>query len=98
MPLEPPDEDLPAIQFSLREFVSAAEQMFTPDQQENFLHFVLAGRLQHHDRLAHIFINARQGAHTPLISEYQLYRDIDSVMSITWDLPFKLPITIFPLV
>ncbi|KAG2064082.1 hypothetical protein BDR04DRAFT_1162939 [Suillus decipiens] len=97
MQLEHPDEDLPAIQVSLSEFVSAAEQMFMPDQLDNFLRFVLAGRLQHHDNHARIFINARQGALAPPISEYQLYRDVDSVIGITRDLPFQLPMAIFPL-
>lgn len=97
MQLEPPDEDLPAIQVSLSEFVSAAEQMFLPDQLENFLRFILAGRLQYRDKLARIFINARQGALVPPISEYKLYRDIDSVIGVTHDLPFRLPMAIFPL-
>ncbi|KAG1766213.1 hypothetical protein EV702DRAFT_981012 [Suillus placidus] len=97
MQLEPPDEDLPAIQVSLSEFVSAAEQMFVPDQLENFLRFVLAGRLQYGDKLARVFINARQGALVPPISEYKLYRDIDSVIGVTHDLPFRLPMAIFPL-
>ncbi|KAG1851045.1 hypothetical protein DFJ58DRAFT_661761 [Suillus subalutaceus] len=97
MQLEPPDEDLPAIQVSLSEFVSAAERMFAPDQLENFLRFVLAGRLQSHNKLARIFLNARQGALAPPTSEFQVYRDIDSVIGITWDLPFQLPMAIFPL-
>jgi hypothetical protein len=97
MQLEPPDEDLPAIQVSLSEFVSAAEQMFRPDQLENFLRFVLAGRLQSNDKLARIFLNARQGALAPPISEFRVYRDIDSVIGITQDLPFRLPMAIFPL-
>ncbi|KAG1793283.1 uncharacterized protein HD556DRAFT_1238088 [Suillus plorans] len=97
MQLESPDEDLPAIQVSLNEFVSAAEQMFIPDQLDNFLRFVLAGRLQYHNKLARIFINARQGASAPPMSQYQLYRDIDSVIGITRDLPFQLPLAIFPL-
>ncbi|KAG1719121.1 hypothetical protein EDB19DRAFT_1648748 [Suillus lakei] len=99
--MQPPDEDLPAIQVSLKEFVSAAEQMFTlgqsDDQLEAFLRFALAGRLQCHNQLTRIFINARQGVRAPAISEYKLYRDIDSAIGITWDLPFKLSMAIFPL-
>ncbi|KAG1838806.1 hypothetical protein DFJ58DRAFT_668161 [Suillus subalutaceus] len=96
--MQPPDEDLPVIQVSLGEFVLAAEQMFTvPDQLEAFLRFVLAGRLQYHDEHARISINARQGALAPHISKYQLYRDIDSVIGITKDLPFQLHMAIFPL-
>jgi hypothetical protein len=96
--MEPPDEDLPVIQVSLGEFVLAAEQMFTaPDQLEAFLRFVLAGRLQCHDKHARISINARQGAFAPPISEYKLHRDIDSVIGITRDLPFQSHMAIFPL-
>jgi hypothetical protein len=100
--MQPPDEDLPAIQVSLKEFVSAAERIFTVadqsnDQQEAFLRFVLAGRLHRNNQLARIFINARQGVYAPPISEYKLYRDIDSVIGITRDLPFKLSMAIFPL-
>ncbi|KAG2097998.1 uncharacterized protein F5147DRAFT_583311 [Suillus discolor] len=95
--MQPPDEDLPAIQVSLEEFVLAAEQMFKSDQLETFIRFVLAGRLQSHDKLARIFINARQGALAPQISEYKLHRDIDSVIGITRDLPFQTHMAIFPL-
>lgn len=99
--MQPPDEDLPAIQVSLKEFVSAAEQLFmqgqSKDQLEDFIRFVLAGRLQSHNGLARIFLNARQGILAPAISDYQLYRDIDSVIGITRDLPFKLSMAIFPL-
>ncbi|KAG2738365.1 hypothetical protein P692DRAFT_201731319 [Suillus brevipes Sb2] len=95
--MEYPDETLSDIQVSLTEFVSVAQHLLKQDELEHFLRFVLAGRLRRHDMMARIFINARQGALAPPLSQYQLYRDIDSVIGITRNLPFKLPMSIFPL-
>lgn len=95
--MQPPDEDLCGIQVSLSEFVSVAQHLYTLEDTEDFLRFVLAGRLKRDDMTARIFINARQGVLAPPISQYQLHRDIDSLIGVTRNLPFRLPMSIFPL-
>lgn len=93
-----PDEDLPELQISLQEFVILAQNLSKPGQElEKFIRFVLAGRLQINDRLFRIFVNARQGVAAPLLSDRQMYRDIDSAIGINRDLPFTSSMAIFPL-
>src|SRR5262245_41174959 len=88
-----PDEDLPELQISLTQFVAIAGQLFADGQNSDaFVRFVLAGRLQSH----RIFVNARQETSAPPLGQYQLRRDIDSVIGITNDLPFRATLAIFP--
>lgn len=103
-----PDEDLPSIQVSLKQFVSLSQALYLPASGQNqdlerFIRFVLAGHIQNQSdgkekgQLARIFVNAQQGALAPPIHRYQLKRDIDSVIGVTYDLPFKRSMAIFPL-
>jgi len=94
-----PDEFLPESQMSLKQFVQTAQHLLSleqsPDALVRVLRFILAGRLELNGSLTRIFINARQGAFPPSI--YQSRRDIDSVIGITRDLPFRIALSIFPL-
>lgn len=92
--MDHPDEDLPELQLSLRQFVTLAQHLYDPNGQDtdSFVRFILAGRWEGH----RVFINARQGASAPSKGQYISRGDIDSVIGITRDLPFRVPLRVFP--
>jgi hypothetical protein len=100
--LDYPDEALDSLQLSLTDYVSIARALFPSesesDQDPNaFIRFVLAGRLDIDARHFRVSINAKQGALPPPFGKYQLFGDVDSVIGVTRDLPFRRPFAIFPL-
>jgi hypothetical protein len=97
-----PDENLGQHQLTLEEFVKVAQHLSSQGQGINsdaFIRFVLAGRYPDgvSNQSSRIFINARQGAFLPDDAVLQRYSDVDSVIGITRDLPYSLPMAIFPL-
>jgi hypothetical protein len=97
MSLNHPDEDLPELQLTLREFVLASQNVFALQDCDAFIRFVLAGRICNNGQQGRIFINARQGAAAPSKGNYQQRGDVDSAIGITRGLPFNVPLAIFPL-
>lgn len=100
--LEYPDEALDSLQLSLTDYVSMAQTLFLSGSElgqdpNAFIQFVLAGRLHFLDRDLRISINAKQGALPPPSGRYKLFGDLDSVIGVTRDLPFKQTFAIFPL-
>lgn len=92
-----PDEDLPVVQLSLKQFVSIAQNLFNRKQDSDaFVRFVLAGRIQINNQESWVFINARQGEIAPPVHKYQLRRDVDSAIGMTHDLPFRKALGVFP--
>ena len=104
MGLDYPDEDLCSLQLSLAQFVTLAQALLPseldPCQDPSvFIRFVLAGRLETPNTGSplRVFINAKQGAFPIPVDKYQLHRDVDSVIGITQDLPFRRSLAIFPM-
>jgi hypothetical protein len=100
--MDHPDEDLPEVQISLKSFVFAAQSLFPPNPEltqdlNTFVRFVLAGRLLQNNQLSRVFVNAKQGGNSPPIHECQILRDFDSVIGVSRDLPYTVPMAIFPL-
>ena len=97
--LDYPDKALNALQLSLTEFVAVARALFPDPNQDPsaFVRFMLAGRLETPHGPLRVSINAKQDALPPSIGDYQLFRDIDSVIGVTQDLPFRRSLAIFPL-
>ena len=91
-----PDEDLEEIQMSLQQFVAASQGLFNEQDANRFVRFVLAGRLVHNKQQNRIFINPQQGTSAPPSQEYEMRRDIDSVVGVTRSLPFSHCMAIFP--
>lgn len=91
-----PDEVLEASQISFKHFVSIAGLLYSSGNMEAFVRFVLAGRLGE-GKQARIFLNARQEASPPEISKYEVPGDIDSIVGVSRDLPYNVPMAIFPL-
>lgn len=99
MRLHYPDEPLDFLQLSLAQFVTLSNMLLNMEAADatTFVRFVLAGRLEMNGKSLRVSINAKQGAPPPPVDKYDLYRDIDSVIGITQDLPFKRPLAVFPL-
>jgi hypothetical protein len=92
-----PDETLPEIQLSLRAFVTTAQELYLREGASyDFVRFVLAGRIPIGDGQARVFVNARQGVTAPPPDKCQLQSDVDSAIGISYDLPFKVPLAVFP--
>lgn len=93
-----PDEDLPTSQLSLEEFVKISQHLhsLSSSHPDAFIRFNLAGRFLSNALQSHITVNIRQG--NSLIGK-TIYRrsDIDSVIGVSADLPFIVPLAIFPL-
>jgi len=97
MPLNHPDEDLPELQLTLREFVLACQNLSALQDSDAFIRFVLAGRICSNGQQGRVFVNARQGAAAPSKGRYQLRSDVDTAVGLTRDLPYDVPLAIFPL-
>jgi hypothetical protein len=92
-----PDEYLPSVQMSLQQFCDKAEALLNLSV-DAFVRFVLSGRFCDDDGIMfRATVNARDGARIPQLGDYNLQRDIDSAIGITHDLPFTVPMAIFPL-
>lgn len=93
-----PDEPLELCQMMLEDFVKTSQ--FLDDQPTvddvDFVRFNLAGRFERNGLKTRIAINSRQGND---IRGKILHRrsDIDSVIGVSRDLPFVVPLAVFPL-
>ena len=96
MRLRYPDEPLPSLQLSLRRFVSVAQQLCDAGDEEGLARYMYSGRLVVEEDQRRVFVNARQGADPPPRDEYELRRDLDSVIGVTRDLPFLQAMSVFP--
>jgi hypothetical protein len=97
-----PDEILEEHQLSLNQFVTVAQHLSSEGEglnSEAFIRFVLAGRYPNSvsTNSSRVFINSGQSASLPADAPLQMYSDVDSVIGITRDLPYTLPMAIFPL-
>ena len=98
--MDHPDEELPAIQLSLKSFVSIAQGLFSrgfPGDYEDFTRFVLTGRILDGEQVHRVFLNARQGSDAPAKEKYEVQHDLDSVVGSSQDLPYTVSMAIFPL-
>jgi hypothetical protein len=93
------DENLEPLYLSLPQFVSRAHGLSLASEDAfKFLRFVLAGRLKDDDGKEHrIFVNTRQGIKPPTKDKYTVSRDIDSIIGVSSDLPYKSSLAIFPM-
>lgn len=92
-----PDEALEESQLSFKHFVSLAGLLYSAGKMEAFSRFVLAGRLHSGEgRQARIFLNATQGASPPETGKSKVKRDLDSIVGVSRDLPYNVPMAIFP--
>ena len=97
MALRYPDEDLPQLQMSLREFVEKATDILTgPNDIYEFCRMVLAGRLDVDGVQHRIFVNARQDLEPIHPSRFTLTRDYDSISACSKNLPFTVPFSVYP--
>lgn len=94
-----PDEPLDTLQLTLVQFVTLCRTLFESEtvDRTTFIRFALAGRLEMNGKALRVSINAKQGVLPPPLGKYDLYRDIDSVIGVTQDLPFRRPLAVFPL-
>jgi hypothetical protein len=92
-----PDEPLPSLQLSLKQFVTVAQQLWDGDELNAFARYIVAGRLVGADDHRRVFVNARQESHAPQYPHYELRRDLDSVIGMTRDLPFSQAMSVFPM-
>jgi hypothetical protein len=91
-----PHDDLVATeQVSLLDFTRTALEMsqVNPDDWLSYAKYVLAGRSTD-DHF--ITVNALQEAHSPDINECNMTRDYDSIIGVSHDLPFLVPLSIYP--
>ena len=97
MPSRYPDEDLPEIQLSLKEFVDKATGILEgPNDIYQFCRMVLAGRIEVDGEDHRIFVNPRQDLLPIRPSRLTLTRDYDSISACSTNLPFKVPLSIYP--
>jgi hypothetical protein len=93
-----PDEPIPEIQMSLREFHQTASRILNgPDTVYDFCRMVLAGRVDVDGTEHRIFVNARQDLEEIRPSLLTITRDYDSICACTHNLPFIAPFSIFPI-
>jgi hypothetical protein len=97
MRLRYPDEPLPSLQLSLKRFVSVAQRLWDAGDEDVFARYIFAGRLTGEDDQRRVFVNARQESSAPPHGEYELRRDLDSVIGITRNLPFIQAMSVFPM-
>jgi hypothetical protein len=105
MPLYP-NESLPKVQLSLSDFVFLGKSILTETGDvPSFVRFMLGGRWQNNGEFdeypetgeCRVFVNARQGAFIPRHGQYRLSRDIDTVIGISYDLPFTEAMAVLPI-
>lgn len=92
------DEILEPLYLSLPQFVSRAHDLSLGSEDAfKFLRFVLAGRLEVDGKERRVFVNTRQGIRPPVQDKYMVCRDIDSIIGVSTDLPYKSSLAIFPM-
>jgi hypothetical protein len=97
MDLRYPDEPIPEIQVSLREFVQRASGILEDeDSIFDFCRMVLAGRVDVDGEEHRILVNARQDLEEIRPSRFTVTRDYDSICACTSDLPFGAALSIYP--
>ena len=97
MALPYPDEDLPELQLSIKQYVDMASRLLTgPEDIYDFCRMVLAGRVKVDGVERRIFLNARQDLE-PIDPRFcTRTRDYDSLCACTQTLPFTAPLSVFP--
>ncbi|THH21444.1 hypothetical protein EUX98_g8377 [Antrodiella citrinella] len=84
-------------QLSLRQFATTASRLYE-DNTGDFLSFVLSGEANDDNGdVQQYAVNALQGASPIIHDELEFSRDIDSIIGVTQTLPFKVPLSIFPI-
>lgn len=91
-------------QLSLRQFAVSSQRMHKKYEQNSddkalfeFLQFTLAGEATEDGQTQKFAVNALQGTPAILHDELVISRDIDSVIGVTTTLPFKVPLSVFPM-
>ena len=94
-----PDEQLPTAVYSLQEFNQIAQELYSANELDrlDFVNFVLGGRRKTENRVERVHIDVFQN-HISLAGrdDITITRDYDSLIGITSNLPFCLPIAIYP--
>lgn len=94
------DSELPTSQMTLRQFVLTAgglsRNLDNTGGTLAFIRFALAGLLQYQDQDIRIFLNAAQDVSING-KDFRRRSDVDSVIGISRNLPFKTPLAVFPL-
>lgn len=93
-----PDELCTVSQMTLEDFVKASQfldSQCTSDDTK-FIRFNMAGRFELNGVKARIAVNSRQG-NSLLGKTLHRRSDIDSVIGVSHDLPFIVPLAVFPL-
>lgn len=93
-----PDETLKERFLSLAEFVKISSFLETEIKEEiASVRYALAGRFAEEAGEIRVFLNSTLGVEAPPLGQYTLRRDIDSMIGITRDLPFRVAFALFPL-
>lgn len=106
-----PDEIFPAFTLSLHEFNEKAYNLLVAEHDDplkpEFVNLVLAGRCfapsqdeeagQEEEIEHRVHINVRQGLASAEDKEFNVTRDYDSIIGITENLPFRVPLAIYPI-
>jgi hypothetical protein len=100
-----PNESLEHAQLSLSDFVRLGREILESGDVVAFVRFMLAGRWENKGDFAEypipglyrVFINARQDAHIPSVSDIEILRDIDSVIGMCTTLPFMETMAVYPI-
>ena len=94
-----PDDALPQATLSLAEFNGHARRILNSNSRhrvEDFMAFVLAGRIDTPEGTARVeldpFSDANDDGHN-----WSFTRDFDSLLGTSTDLPFRVPISIYPI-
>lgn len=92
-----PDEELPSVTLSLREFNATACQLLDQaDDQLPFVRFVLAGRMATHAGEMRVNIDPTKNL-TPMTDVPTIVsRDYDSIIGVSDNLPYCTPLSFYP--
>lgn len=98
--LSPPNEPLPSVQMSVKDYVRTAQRyvMDGEGSLHDVLPFILAGRMPatENEPQRRVFVNCTQDALLDDVDEISSRRDYDSIIGISKDLPFTAPLGIYP--
>ena len=93
-----PDEPLPHVQCSIADIIRHAVALLRDGETQLFCQLMLSGRLVLGDDFQHrVYVNARQGTQPTFGRDCTFTRDIDSVIGVTRDLPYRAPLAVFPM-
>lgn len=93
-----PDEELPDLHLTLEDFVSRAQNALSDPEtyvEQDFVRLLLSGRVTDEITSKRISVNPRHSGAE--VGGYEVRRDFDSIIGVSKDLPFAVPMAVFPL-